>query len=244
MSPGGPTLAIMSWSLAEELKGASGCRSVEAALRSLALCGNNHQGCSTEVVQDWHRSGSETYGLIFDVKHCDSTTTRLFLKACVAFAPESSVGETAHEWLRRREVVRRASIETPHLYSLHNAGFLEEYIPYTFEAAWRRAKRIQRRQLARAFGAVAHRLATHGFPVLSLHDVRSRGNDIVVVDFGSDLGPPNFAPLARTDLLELAVEHVNRWCADTDHDPAADVIAGYGEPAPSRTSTGLWGGEN
>jgi hypothetical protein len=224
----------IAWSLANELKEASGHTTLHEALSALGLCGESHRGCSITVVDDWHRSGAETYGLVFDLQHSDNTSVRLFLKACVALAPGTSVGEVAQEWLRRREVLVQAAIETPRLYSLHSAVFLEEYIPYTLEEAWRRASRTAQSHLARAFGSAVYRLATTGFSVLSLHDVRSRGKDVVVVDFGFDLGPPARAPSPRADLLELAIRHASEWRGDVEQDPVADVVRGYREPALAR----------
>jgi hypothetical protein len=49
-----------------------------------------------------------------------------------------------------------------------------------------------------------------GFWPISLHDVRSRGNDVVVIDMGEDIGGPHSIVLDEIEVTDLAVKAFQR----------------------------------
>jgi len=137
---------------------------------------------SIESLGEWTASG-ETYHRELTV-NTGISSERLIEKSCVQFCPV----EVMKEWMQRRRILQRAGIDTPKLRAHHRADIIEEYIPYTLQEAYRQADDEGRLHLEQLFIDSYTRILRLGFYPISLHDVRSRGNDIVLVDFGSDLG--------------------------------------------------------
>lgn len=137
-----------------------------------------------DLIQDWYRPGAENYILDFRIISGEQSL-RLIAKSCIKF----SASETLQEWISRRRIVSdMGGIEVPKLYSVHSADLIEEYIPFSLGEAYKRADDTRKRNLRLGFIAIFGKLTDLGFSPLSLHDARSRGDDIVLVDFGFDLG--------------------------------------------------------
>jgi hypothetical protein len=103
------------------------------------------------------------------------------------------------------------------LYATGPALLVEEDIPYTLDEAIALAH--DRTAILRALGLTAARLIKAGFAPLSAHDWRSRGDDVVLIDFGQDLGPANLVHGAESGLLSeildnLADAHLEFTAAD------------------------------
>lgn len=109
---------------------------------------------------------------------------RLIEKTCIK--PGST--EAMEEWMERRKIITNSGLQTPLLFAQRGATIIEEYIPYTFRDAYRAAdeslKKIMLADLQKIIGS----LFDAGFSPMSLHDLRSRGDDAVIIDFGFDLG--------------------------------------------------------
>lgn len=221
--------ASPSWTLESELKSALGAATAHEAFHRCGICAHGHVGCTYATVHEWQRSGSETYTYVFDVLHGTGGRQRVVLKACVASAPLGSVGQIAEEWRRRRSLLSDAGVDTPTLYYLHRAVFMEEWISLTLEEAFIEAPPETRRLLGRKLGALAHTLMIAGFPVTSFYDLRSRGDDVVVVDFGEDLGPPHAAPSASADLVDIARAEVRGWHSSVRSSAEDALLEGYAE---------------
>jgi hypothetical protein len=136
-----------------------------------------------ELVKDWYRGGSESYILDFKV-NSGIDTKHLLVKACIKMCAV----EVVSEWHDRRSRIRRAGIEVPKLYSTNRADYIEEFIDLDLRTAHIVAGTETRRKLEDRFINTYKKLNAIGFSIVSLHDVRSRGDDVVLVDFGSDLG--------------------------------------------------------
>jgi hypothetical protein len=109
----------------------------------------------------------------------------LVLKSYVGGA--GPIGARFDEIQARRRVLEGSSIETPRLYAARNATVLEEYIPMTLPEALQDPSRA--RIVFRAILDAGAELDRLGFKGVSLfEDMRSRGSDAVLVDFGADLG--------------------------------------------------------
>jgi hypothetical protein len=156
------------------------------SLRSLDVV--DSEVSSFELVPEggWMAGGAETYLFRFFVR-TSSSEVRLLLKAVTAFGG-GGVGEIADEWVRRRLVLRGMGVSVPTLYAVQRATLLEEYIPYSLPEAIalsgenETAVRAECVEMAAAVGRAGFR------PVSLFYDARSRGSDVVMVDFGSDLG--------------------------------------------------------
>lgn len=143
------------------------------------------------VVNDWHRSGAETYATDFVVGH---DKQHLIAKACVKFTPLEAV----KEWLERRQVINDAGLTTPKLHIVEGSVVVEEFIPHTLSDAYQNPIAYDSRErLKNGLNDTLQTIYGLGFNALSLHDLRSRGNDVVIIDFGSDLGPQS-TPLTNS----------------------------------------------
>lgn len=144
----------------------------------------NTWGSELEVVTPWHRGGAETYVCDFLLTK-EGQSQHLIAKACIKFGPREAMGE----WLQRRGKLHNNGVGLPDLYLVEGATIVEEYIPYGFAEAFGLATDAERAGLKNAYIDMYKRIVGAGFFPMSLHDVRSRGHDAVVIDVGEDLGP-------------------------------------------------------
>ena len=197
----------MGWTLESELCGAARASSVSEALAALGLLSNRNE--QYELVTDgtWTRGGAETYLYSFAVTS-DSGAYAVVLKACVAIGSLDGVERILSDWLHRRQALARFGIATPYLYFRHNGSIAEERIEMTVKEAIGRRDRSGQMEIIRQVGRLAAVLGWLGFPVLSLHDLRSRGDDVVLIEFGEDLGPQGMVSRDSTSALDVALEYV------------------------------------
>jgi len=134
------------------------------------------------INRDWS-SGGETYVLDFTLHEAEEK--RCIMKACIKIP----CTETMDEWVERRAVVKDAGVTTPELYHRDRATIIEEFIPFSIQEAFDQADEDDRRAIAENVIATFRTLEASGFQPRPMHDLRSHGTDIVVVDFGEDLGP-------------------------------------------------------
>ena len=142
------------------------------------------------VLNPWHAGGGESYITDFTVRSGDSER-HLIAKACVKLTPR----ETMEEWLDRRRILNEHGVQTPQLFAVDGATIVEEFIPYTLKEAYAAGSEQDMAILRQAYSDTYKRILGAGFRPISLHDVRSRGLDVVIVDLGEDLGPPQEAPV-------------------------------------------------
>lgn len=160
---------------------------------------------SYNLMSDWHMPGSESYILDFEVLS-RQRTERLIAKACI----KSCATETVQEWHDRRQRIASAGIGVPKLYSTDRAVYIEEYIEMDMRAAHKCADPEVKSKLEDKFLDTYRKLGSLGFNVISLHDVRSHGDDIVLVDFGSDLGGYSDTPLDPKVTNEKALAELSK----------------------------------
>ncbi len=154
-----------------------------------------------ELIRGWHRSGGETYAAYFSLSSSEFELPRTYvLKACCPSC-FSDVTKVLDKWLLKREFMRSSGINTPELYAKGQGVILEEFIPYSIEEA----ARINSYS-ANYFSMIADfykAVGALGFLPISLyHNIRSRGKDVVNIDFGGDLGARNDTPQCLDQLLE------------------------------------------
>jgi len=135
------------------------------------------------LVSGWARRGAETYSLFFDAV-TSSGVSRYVLKVCVAgYGGHSS---TVDRWIERRSAIAEADVQVPTLVVRSGAAFCEEHISHTLCEALRRTD-ADVGLLIRSLAVTLRTLQDLGFNPCRLDDLRSRGMDVVVVDFGADL---------------------------------------------------------
>lgn len=195
-----------SWTLEGELKELAGQDDLDSWLHSIRLLERGDTLSTLATVRDWYPSGAETYSLRFAVLTSRGQRHECFMKACVPFPSGIPLKDVFAQWLSRRAVVEELGIDTPRLYAAGTALLVEEYIPHTLSEALARA--ADRTRLLRSVGWTAACLVKAGFAPISAHDWRSRGEDVVLVDFGQDLGPAGLALGSESGLLSEVLDNL------------------------------------
>ncbi|MGH3972932.1 MAG: hypothetical protein ACRDS9_06360 [Pseudonocardiaceae bacterium] len=184
-----------------------------------------------QTIQDWYRSGAETYSLHFSVSNL-LQRSEFMLKACVAYSGGQPLKEIFANWLSRRRRIDGLGVSTPRLHATGNAVLVEEYIPYSLVDAL--ATGEHREAILRSIGRTAGLLVSAGFVPLSAHDWRSRGDDVVLVDFGQDLGPPGVGHGSEAGLLSEVLDNVDRAGIDMSPTELVLVSASYESSLPDQ----------
>lgn len=156
-----------------------------------------------EDSSEWHCPGSESYIMDFTVATAKDRL-RLIAKSCIKFAPL----ETVNEWMGRRQTLKENSISVPKLYSVHRATYIEEFIDLDLKTAVQNSELENAKLLRDRFVWTYRQLFIAGFRPMSIHDARSRGDDVVLIDYGSDLGSSNYgkAPFKEEQVLTNALK--------------------------------------
>lgn len=177
----------MTWSLESELLTIAGQESVGASLAGLGLARTEQAHLVASSREGWVRSGAETYLYMFGVKDGDSFNT-FALKACVALGGLAGVRSILSEWCRRRHHLDEMGVSTPTLFGVGQGVIIEEYIPHSFKSILNSTDESGVGDLLGTLSQLVSQLLDSGYLPVSLHDLRSRGDDAVVIDFGEDLG--------------------------------------------------------
>jgi hypothetical protein len=172
---------------------------VSTALLRLGVISFAELPYRADVTRDWYRSGQESYSALLEVEQL-GVAERLIVKACTAFG-DRPLTVLFDEMLWRRSICDQAGISTPKLFGVGRATLVEEWVPYNaFEQLQQRAPG-RRRDLLSALGSTAALLAKLGFVPLKVGDWRSRADDVVLIDFGQDLGPAGIGGQTEGDVL-------------------------------------------
>ena len=187
---------MREWTLEGEIEEIAGAPPGSGIYVALRMLGVEHLEAikSVRIIRPWERLGGETFIYEFAVDYKTEKSLHFVLKACVSTG-YGSLTATMNEWVSRRRHLANLGVSTPRLYGFSRATLLEEYVPHELvefldhdDSASNRAQLLE--GLART-GAILQR---SGYRLISAHDWRTRGTDVVVVDFGSDLGSPGPAP--------------------------------------------------
>lgn len=211
----------MQWSLDSEIQALAAETDIGRALASIGLLERTDEDFELRSLGEWLRGGAETY-----ILHLELTTVnrrhRLIMKACVAYPAGKTLSETFDSWLARRARLSTFGVETPHLFGSGNALLLEEYIPLTLPQA---IDQDSSHSLIERLGWTYGRIRAAGFVPTSIHDWRSRGSDIVVIDFGQDLGPWGAATLYG--MISDLVHQLDTWKIALPSGLATRLLQGY-----------------
>lgn len=155
---------------------------------------------SIEIINPWYRGGAETYVTDFMLS-IDGVSKHLIAKACIKFGPKEAMGE----WLERRAILANNGVKLPDLYAVDGATLVEEFIPYGFKEAYVVADDATRVALREDYIDTYKKVCGAGFTPKSLHDVRSHGDDVILIDVGEDIGglssqsPTDFAAALKAE---------------------------------------------
>lgn len=179
----------MAWSLENEICQLSKKTDISEALLDLGLIANKTLKFQIRQIGKWTRGGAETYIQHFSI-HTDEGVDRYVVKACTPSNISRNIEDVLSNWVERRVAISSSGISTPKLYAADNGVILEEYIPYSLrEIMLKNPQGVIRKSLVSQIGDTLNILESLGFnSITSLHDLRSRGEDVTVIDFGQDLG--------------------------------------------------------
>jgi hypothetical protein len=163
------------------------------------------------IINPWHMGGAETYVTDFEVDK-RGISEHLIAKACVKFSPL----KTMEEWLERRSILQENGVLFPKLIVVDGATIIEEFIPYTFNEAYLKSGEHQKERLREQYIMTYKRIYGAGFRPTGLHDIRSHGDDVVVIDVGEDMGGHNQINVCSLDVNRLAVKSLDSYITSND----------------------------
>jgi hypothetical protein len=213
------------WSLEKEICELAGNADFRSAMCQLNMLADDEEMYSVDRDKEWIRGGSETYLYRFWVNHQDGKKVGYIIKACVAFSVVSSLLEVFDEWMTRRRLLQANGISTPLLIVAGKAILIEELIPHPFKDLL--IKPTYQWDMLTLLANWAGVLAKLGFsPLAPFDDLRSRGSDLVCIDFGEDLGPPHLTENSL-EIYERMVSYLRDLKMNLSKDQMADLYDTY-----------------
>lgn len=189
------------WTIESELLSLTATATRSEALEKLGIPATSTANVHIQTDRDWYQAGAETWVFVFSLVIDAKPLRKLILKACAPnFAPRP-VAEICDDWFRTRQVLADAGIAAPHVVARQGPLWLEEFIEYDLKDAI--ARPSIRPSLARSIGATAGSLFRCGYVARSYHDWRTDGVDVILVDFGSDIGKIGAGIDAKMVLTQL-----------------------------------------
>jgi hypothetical protein len=199
------------WTLEKELCRLSGQHSVRTALETLGLIFPNENEAITDADARWERGGAETYIYRFWLSSTAGTRRGFIIKACVAMSAAHDINTTIKRWVKRRGVLASNGISVPELFYSGHGVILEEHIPMSLESQLQ----AHPDKFETIFPNIIHlikSLKVKNFrPINLFSDLRTRGDDVVVVDFGEDLGDPDQDTSETFNLIDELVNILPKW---------------------------------
>lgn len=200
----------VDWSLEKELCKLAGVEDFYDALRTLHIITEKCWPLNVVKSDSWERGSAETYIYKFWIQESEKQLTGYVIKACVAFSPASSLEAILNEWVERRRLVEANGVDTPRLYTYGHGVILEELIPHELKS--RVIEASDPTVLLKQVAVVVGTLLKLGFNSINvLDDLRTRGTDVVMIDFGEDLGPPNVYSKHIDYAIEDFLTKVREW---------------------------------
>jgi hypothetical protein len=207
-------MARGGWSLEGELCRIANTSDVATAVTKLGFASDGQELPRLRTVMDWHRSGAETYSYTFSISDSSNIERRYRLKACVPWGPHSTIEGILQLWVQRRSMLAAEGVSVPKLIAVGSGLILEEEIPLHVSMALQSVS--SERVLAQILNIAVAIARLRFLPINGLADVRSRGDDAVYVDFGSDLGSPNRVSSSPDIIFRQLIEQFETWrCALT-----------------------------
>lgn len=177
-------------------------------LKSLGQAIIDSTGVKSEditIVNPWHQAGGETFCTDFTFSSGDERV-HLIAKACIKTCP----AETFRDWLDRRALIEAQNISVPKVILTQKALLVEEFIPYTFKEAYDKGAPNVQEKLKSEFEHMYETIAELGFYAVSFHDIRSRVDDLVMIDFGIDLGGQSKTKRSTFNNQLLLEQHLHK----------------------------------
>jgi hypothetical protein len=202
-------MAKGGWTLEGELCRLANAPDVAIAFANLGFAAGGQKLPRLRTVMDWHRSGAETYSYVFAILHNSNIERRYRFKACVSLGSYTTVEDILQLWILRRSLLAAEGVSVPKLIAIGSGLILEEEIPHHVSKVLQSVS--SEKVLAQLLNIAAAIARLRFLPVNGLADIRSRGNDAVYVDFGSDLGASNRISSSPDIIFRQLIEQIERW---------------------------------
>lgn len=220
------------WTLEGELQKVAQVDGIAAALHELGLT-NRIESTFLLLGGDgeWVRGGAETYIFRFQVDEVGERPKDVIIKACIAYSPAANLGDILQQWIQRRRLLQANGVQTPHLYGYGEGVIIEEYIEHSLSEIIKMAS-PNRNELVRELAIYAAALSKLGFaPIEPFQDLRSRGSDVVAIDFGEDLGPAHINSQPQSEIFSMLSAYLQKLGIDLNDreiDELRTVFAAHG----------------
>lgn len=185
---------MSKWSIESELCKIAETNDIEAALYKLSILETTEGLLNYQITRDWERSGAETYTFEFVVNTTNGKRIPLILKALVSYSPASTLEDELGQLIKRRQLLESYGVVTPTLYYSGRGVWLEQWVPYSLKDRMSQIlsnETISEKIISQLF-TFAIALDELGFrPIAPFDDLRTDDNQVFVIDFGQDMGPPS-----------------------------------------------------
>jgi|CXWL01.1.fsa_nt_gi hypothetical protein len=191
------------WTVEAEVCKIAGKPKLGEALHSLGLLRSPSTPFSLEHQGNkWVRGGAETYLSYFSVLE-ETIRTDVLIKACIAFAPGSTLDDILASWIDRRKLLATNGISSPKLYGWGNGVVIEEFVPKSLSDVLAGIDEVPF-DILHELTRYAATLSKLGFAPIGnpFRDLRFKTNDIIVVDFGEDLGPAGLVSDRQPEMFQ------------------------------------------
>lgn len=197
--------------------------SFEEALVALGLITKPLRHYSLRIDDNWARGGAETYIYRFWLQEEGRPEQGYIMKACVSFQPGRDVQRVLLDWVERRHLLAENGVSTPILVAHGNGVLVEELVPYLLGHILSDVT-VDHRTLLLELAKYIGVLCRLGFsPVDAYSDLRSRGNDVVPVDFGEDLGPPGASSWSPNTFYKAMIDKLVKWRVSVNNARLAEI---------------------
>jgi hypothetical protein len=215
------------WTIERELCSLTGTSDVRDALIALKMLKSPTDDFQLRSQESWERGGAETYVFRFWVKDPANIEAGYIIKVCVTLDLARGIEGTLSKWIERRNLLAGCGVSVPKLFYSGRGQIIEELIP------WHLRDRLslgneQVQDMFTSLAEYAGHLSRHGFfPIGAFEDLRSRGSDVVAVDFGSDLGSPGATTGGSSRIFEAMLAIIRKWRISLDPSMISDLRAHF-----------------
>lgn len=204
------------WTLTGELCRITGTTCEAEALHALTIIPSPLTSYVLRSDSTWRRGGDETFIFRFWVSTKINQERGYIVKACVSLDIVRGIGSIINEWLQRRKILNSQGVSVPLLFYAGQGMIIEEMVPWKL----RDYMADNRDEVLALLGPLVDYTACLSSlrfaPVDGFQDLMTHGSDVVVVDFGQDLGPPGVTRSFNLELFDAFLETVLRWQALPD----------------------------
>jgi len=196
MSKTNPEVQVVPKAVSADICRAGSCEgeitaeSLRAGLLHVGLIDSQDRLLAYKDLEGWRRGGGETYvsdfRVVVDGGNLGVTERHIIAKAIITF---TDVSDKWREWKKRMSRLNEFGVKTPRTLCFWEGVVFQQFIPHDFRNYFRSCSSDVQQELKKELLETAKRVDEAGFSVTGfLHNLRTGGENIYMVDVGSDLG--------------------------------------------------------